>query len=103
METMEAVTAEELVEDIQKGVFQQQLEKLIPKFWSFGWSVVLALIVFFVGSKIIKGIIKLFHKTMDRHDFDPGVETFLRRSAHSHGSYAFRDSCHLQDLYERYR
>lgn len=77
METMEAVSAEELVEDIQKGVFQQQLEKLIPKFWSFGWSVVLALIVFFVGSKIIKGIIKLFHKTMDRHDFDPGVETFL--------------------------
>ena len=33
METMEAVSAEELVEDIQKGVFQQQLEKLIPKFY----------------------------------------------------------------------
>lgn len=75
--TIETVTAEELVEDIQKGVFQQQLEKLVPKFWSFGWSVVLALVVFFIGTKIIKGIIKLFHKAMDRHDFDPGVETFL--------------------------
>ncbi len=74
---IETVTPEELVEDIQKGVFQQQLEGMIPKFWAFGWSVVLALVVFFIGSKIIKGVIKLFHKAMDLHNFDPGVETFL--------------------------
>ena len=56
------VTAEELVEDIQKGVLQQQIENLIPKFWSFFWCAVLALIVFIIGTQIIKGIIKLFHK-----------------------------------------
>lgn len=75
--TIETVTAEELVEDIQKGVLQQQLEAMIPKFWSFFWCTVLALIVFFIGTKIIKGIIKIFHKAMDLRDFDPGVETFL--------------------------
>jgi len=71
------VTAEGIVEDIQTGVLQRQLEALIPKFWSFLWCIVLALVVFVVGTRIIKGIIKLFHKAMNRHDFDPGVETFL--------------------------
>ncbi len=75
--SLETVTADELVEDIQKGVLQQQLEALIPKFWSFLWCVVLAFVVFIIGTRIIKGIIKIFHKTMDRHNFDPGVETFL--------------------------
>lgn len=75
--TIETVTAEELVQDIQKGVFQQQLESMIPKFWSFFWSAAIALIVFIIGTQIIKGIIKLFHKAMNIRDFDPGVETFL--------------------------
>ncbi len=75
--TIETVTAEELVDNLQKGVFQQQLEKLIPKFWSFAWSAVIALVVFFIGTKIIKGIIKVFHKAMEKNNFDSGVETFL--------------------------
>ena len=74
---LETVTAEELVEDIQKGVIQQQLEGMIPKFWSFGWSVVLSIVVFFIGTQIIKGIIKVFHRAMSLKDVDPGVETFL--------------------------
>ncbi|MCR4831457.1 MAG: mechanosensitive ion channel [Pseudobutyrivibrio sp.] len=74
---VETVTADELVEDIQTGVLQQQLEALIPKFWSFFWSAIIALIVFFIGTRIIKGIIKVFHKAMSLKDIDPGVETFL--------------------------
>ena len=77
MDTVETVTADELVEDIQSGVLQQQLEAMLPKFWSFFWSAIIALIVFFIGTRIIKGIIKLFHKAMNLRDFDPGVETFL--------------------------
>ena len=50
--TIETVTAEELVDDIQKGILQQQLEAMVPKFWAFGWSVLLAIVVFFIGSKI---------------------------------------------------
>ena len=71
------VMPEELVEDIQKGVLQQQIEQLIPKVWSFLWCVALALVVFVIGTQIIKGIIKLFHKAMNLRDVDPGVETFL--------------------------
>ncbi|QFJ56164.1 mechanosensitive ion channel [Pseudobutyrivibrio xylanivorans] len=50
---------------------------MIPKFWSFGWSVVLSIVVFIIGSQIIKGIIKVFHRAMSLKDVDPGVETFL--------------------------
>ncbi|SDB20826.1 small conductance mechanosensitive channel [Pseudobutyrivibrio sp. YE44] len=75
--TLETVTAEELVEDIQKGVLQQQLEAMIPKFWSFGWSVLLSIIVFIIGTQVIKGIIKVFHRAMSLKDVDAGVETFL--------------------------
>ena len=71
------VMPEEIVEDIQKGILQQQIENLIPKFWSFLWCAVLALVVFIIGTQIIKGIIKLFHKAMNLRDVDPGVETFL--------------------------
>ena len=77
MDTVETVTADELVQDIQTGVFQQQLESLLPKFWSFFWSAIIALIVFFIGTRIIKGIIKVFHRAMSLKDVDPGVETFL--------------------------
>ena len=77
MDTVETVSADELVQDIQTGVFQQQLESLVPKFWSFFWSAILALIVFFIGTRIIKGVIKLFHRAMNIKDVDPGVETFL--------------------------
>ncbi len=73
----ELATPETIVEDVKTGVLQQQIEKVIPKLWSFAWCVVLALVVFFIGTKVIKGIIKLFHKAMERHSFDPGVETFL--------------------------
>lgn len=77
MDTVETVSADELVQDIQTGVFQQQLESLVPKFWSFFWSAILAPIVFFIGTRIIKGVIKLFHRAMNIKDVDPGVETFL--------------------------
>ena len=76
--TIETATAEEIVTDIQTGVFQQWLEGLIPKFWSFLWCVILALIVYFIGAKIIKLILKLFKKAMDRHDWDEGVELFIQ-------------------------
>ena len=76
---VETVTADELVDNIQKGVLQQQIEALIPKFWSFFWSAVIALIVFFIGTRIIKGIIKVFHKAMSLKDIDPGVETSVLR------------------------
>ncbi len=73
----ELASPETIVEDVKTGMLQQQIEKVIPKLWSFAWCVVLALVVFFIGTKVIKGIIKLFHKAMERHSFDTGVETFL--------------------------
>lgn len=75
--TIETVTADELVNNIQKGVFQQQLEGLIPKFWSFLWCTVLAIVVYIIGSFLIKKFMVLFRKGMARKNVDSGVETFL--------------------------
>ncbi len=77
MDSVETVTPDAIVEDIQKGILQQQIDKLIPKFWSFLWCAFLALVVLFIGTRIIKGIIKVFHKAMSLKNIDPGVETFL--------------------------
>ncbi len=74
---LQTVTAEELVEEVKTGVIQQQIEKLIPELWSFLWCVVLSIIVFIIGTRVIKGIIKLFHKALERREIDSGVETFL--------------------------
>ncbi|MCR4695317.1 MAG: mechanosensitive ion channel [Pseudobutyrivibrio sp.] len=66
-----------LTADIKVGIIQQQLENLIPKFWSFLWAAVLALIVFFLGTKIIKLVLKIFKKAMGRKSVDVGVVSFL--------------------------
>ncbi len=77
METVDTVTADEIVDNIQSGVLQEQIEALLPKFWSFFWSVVLALVVYIIGTQVIRFVIKLFHKALNIKEVDPGVETFL--------------------------
>lgn len=79
METLDTATASEIVEDIESGVFQQWLDSLIPKFWSFVWCVILAFVVYFIGSQIIKIILRINKKAMDRHEWEPGVENFIQQ------------------------
>lgn len=41
-------------------------------------NVLLALIIYLVGAKLIKGVLKLLEKTFDKTDIDEGVESFLK-------------------------
>ena len=41
-------------------------------------KVLIAIILYFIGSKLIKGILKLLDKTFEKTDMDEGVESFLR-------------------------
>ena len=53
------------------------LESALPKMLAFIWSLALALIVYFVGMKIISLIRKGFRKGLQRHGAEVGVQQFL--------------------------
>ena len=44
---------------------------------NFAFQVVVAIIIYIVGSKIINLILKMFRKSMERRDVDTGVRQFV--------------------------
>jgi small conductance mechanosensitive channel len=73
-ETKEGV--ETLTEEVQKGTFQKWLDGMIPEILSFFWCVVLALVVWFVGVKILGLFRKMIQKAMNRRAVDKGICQF---------------------------
>lgn len=59
------------------GKFAQYINDNIPKFIGFGLQVILALIIFFIGTKLIKFIRKVVRKYLQRSAVDKGVEQFI--------------------------
>ena len=57
--------------------FFQFIEDNIPAMISFGIKVVLALVVFFVGGKVIKWIRKMVSRSFERTNVDAGVAQFV--------------------------
>ena len=68
-------TIEKVVEN--PGLLRTYLEGLVPELISFVLQVVLAFIVYAVGTKVIKWLVKLVKKAMERHEVDTGVIQFL--------------------------
>lgn len=78
--TAEEVTraAEELEQAVEKvGHLQEYLEGLVPGILDFGIRLLLALLVFFIGVKLIKWIRKIVRRSMERAHADLGVIQFL--------------------------
>lgn len=73
-ESVQEVTSEATQEVNQ---FMQFFEDHIPDLVAFGVRVLLALILFFVGSKIIKWIRKVVRKSFERTNADAGVKQFV--------------------------
>ena len=67
-------TSEEIVEEVSR--LAQYLDGKIPELIEFGIKVILALIVFAVGRKIIKVIRRIVRASMEKANVDKGVETF---------------------------
>lgn len=61
---------------LNSGVFGTWLSKFLSNGLDFFWSVVIALIVWFVGAKVIRFIRKLIRKAMERREVDKGVTQF---------------------------
>ena len=71
--------AEAIINDVKENpsVVKEFLADKAPEVIGFLIKVVLALLGFWIGTKIIKGIVKVIRKSMVRHDTEAGVTSFL--------------------------
>lgn len=65
------------LKDTDASEIQQFLKDFGTKAVSFGLQVIIALVVFAVGTRIIALGLKIMNKALDKKDADPGVKQFL--------------------------
>lgn len=72
-------TEAQLLQEISDnpGVIRTYLEGMVPSLLSFLMQVIVAIIVLLIGSRIIKFLLKLIRKSLDRSKVEAGVVTFL--------------------------
>ena len=76
METTDTVEElEAITEEIDR--FQQYIDEYLPGVVAFGLRVVMALLVFFVGTRLIKLVRRLIRRSMQRAGADVGVIQFV--------------------------
>ncbi len=75
---MMSVISDKIISTLGEGMVKSWLEKVLPDVLAFFWSVLLALLVFFLGRKILSWIIKLIEKGMRHHKLEEGVVQFTR-------------------------
>ena len=79
-EAAEAITqAQENIQEVAKnpGIIRTYFENLVPDILNFALQVVIALIVYAIGAKLIAFLVKVVKKTMERRNTDLGVIQFL--------------------------
>ena len=59
------------------GVLEKYLEESLPKLLDFAIDVILAALVLIIGGKIIKWIVGIIRKSMERANAEQGVVTFV--------------------------
>lgn len=72
-------TEAQLLQEISDnpGVIRTYLEGMVPSLLSLLMQVIVAIIVLLIGSRIIKFLLKLIKKSLDRSKVEAGVVTFL--------------------------
>lgn len=72
-------TEAQLLQEISDnpGVIRTYLEGMVPSLLGFLVQVIVAIIVLLIGSRIIKFLLKLIKKSLDRSKVEAGVVTFL--------------------------
>lgn len=77
--TAAPAVADEIKEEVveRTGIFTKYLESLLPKALSVGLQIVFAVIVFFVGSKLIKLLLAALAKAWEKHNVEKTIRTFL--------------------------
>ena len=76
-EAMTLENAVELVRETDSGVISDWLKGLLPWFLNFGFQILLAVVVYAVGARIIKLVRSMVRRWMERADADIGVQQFI--------------------------
>ena len=79
-ESVDVITeAQAGIEQVAKnpGIIRTYFESLIPDLFNFALQVIIAIIVYAVGAKLIKMTVKIVRKTLERRNTDIGVIQFL--------------------------
>lgn len=67
----------ENLQKVDKNVVQQYLEDLVPDILNFAVEVVLAVLIYFMGKRVIGFIRTVLRKALERREVDVGVRQFL--------------------------
>lgn len=73
---MSQVLSDNLIKNLDEGVLKSWLESVLPSVLGFFWSVVLALLVAYIGGKIIAIVRRMFGKSLHRRNAEEGVCQF---------------------------
>lgn len=68
---------QELQQIAEPGVLKGYLENMIPGLVDFGIRVVVAVVIYIIGAKLIKWLRKILRRTLERSGVDEGVRQFL--------------------------
>lgn len=71
------IFTERILKDMNEGMLKSWLNNTLPEVMSFFWCVILALLVFIIGRKVIGAVIKMTEKAMTKRRTERGVQTFL--------------------------
>ena len=67
----------EVLENVEKTLLEKYMNGAMPNLLDFAIDVILAFVVFLIGGKIIKWIVKLLKTSMERANAEQGVVTFV--------------------------
>lgn len=81
LETQIAEQVDELsnmtIDDVKSGVLKETLQGYIPGIIDFGINLLICLVIFAIGKKIISLIRKIVRRSLQRSSADKGVEQFV--------------------------
>jgi len=58
-------------------ILRNWLEGLVPDVLNFGFQIVLAILTYVIGGKVIRWIVKIITRSMERREVDAGVKQFV--------------------------
>lgn len=73
------INAEQGLHEVAKnpGIIRTWMEGMLPDLLNFAFQVVIAILLYIVGGRIIKFITKLMRRSMERRGTDEGVKQFM--------------------------
>lgn len=70
------VLSDNIIMNLDEGVLKSWLESVLPSVLGFFWSVVLALLIAYIGGRVIKMLRRGLQKGLNRREADEGVKQF---------------------------